>query len=596
MSRPGQQPITLARDLFQRFWPYTRGSRRLLFSAGLLAILVPVTELGVIAIFDVLTNRVLEHGHLAGFPRLAALWAGIAAVAAIAMGGSGYLATLAGERFMVGLRDSVFRHLQRLAPDALSIRQPGDLVVRLTEDIEIIEGFIASGSVSALASAVSLVLFAAAVLVIQWQLGLAAFATLPLFWLISRLFAGRFAAAARWERAASSAVTSVIEENLASQALVQGFSRERAESRRLHAEGTAWLRARMSQARLSAAYSPLTFLVETLAALTVLGIGAWDIAQHRLSIGGLLAFAALAAYLHAPARELSGLPVAVAEAAASGQRITELLEVPPAVTDGQAVGAWLRSRGRVEFSDVTFTYPGAGRAALAALSFAAHPGSVLAVTGPSGAGKTTITRLLLRMHDPSAGCIRLDGVDIRDLSLRTLRANITVLDQENLLFPGTVRDNIAYGRPSASPDRVTEAARRAGAHEFITALPDGYDTQVGQRGRLLSGGQRQRIAFARAILRDAPVLVLDEPTTGMDHSSVRAVRELLATAAAAGRTVIVITHDAGLAAAADAVVTLGAASGDATDTSPLPGGPLSAGSASMRTGQYRRSAALTPPR
>jgi ATP-binding cassette, subfamily B, bacterial len=184
-----------------------------------------------------------------------------------------------------------------------------------------------------------------------------------------------------------------------------------------------------------------------------------------------------------------------------------------------------------------------------------------------------ITRLLLRMHDPSAGCIRLDSVDIRDLSLRTLRANITVLDQENLLFPGTVRDNIAYGRPSASPDRVTEAARRAGAHEFITALPDDYDTQVGQRGRLLSGGQRQRIAFARAILCDAPVLVLDQPTIGLDHSSARAVRELLATAAAVGRTVIVITHDAGLAAAADAVVTLGAASGDATDTSPLPGGP-----------------------
>jgi ATP-binding cassette subfamily B protein len=582
MPRPGRQHISLARDLFRRFWPYTRGDRRVLLSAALLAILVPVTELGVIAIFDTLTDRVLEHGHLAGFPRLAAMWAAIAALAAIAMGGSGYLATLAGERFMMRLRDSVFGHLQRLAPDFLSTRPPGDLIVRLTDDIEIVEGFIASGSVSVLASAVSLVLFAGAVLVIQWQIALAAFASLPLFWLISRLYAGRFAAAAARERAASSAVTSVIEENLANQALVQAFNRERAEAGRLHAEGTAWLRARMSQARLGAGYSPLTFLVETMAALSVLGIGAWDMAQHRLSIGGLLAFAALAAYLYAPARELSGLAVTVAEAAASGQRISDLLAAQITVSDGQAIGARLRSRGRVEFSHVTFSYPGTGRAVLAGLSFTAGPGWVVAVTGPNGAGKTTIARLLLRTHDPSAGRIRLDGVDLRDLSLPTLRRNIAVLDQENLLLPATIRDNIGYGRPAAGPDRIIAAARTAGAHEFITALPDGYDTQVGQRGRLLSGGQRQRIAFARAILLDAPVLVLDEPTTGLDRASARAVRELLATAAAAGRTVIVITHDRELAAAADAVVNLGSVQDTGHASAPgLPPGQPGPGAGAM---------------
>jgi ATP-binding cassette subfamily B protein len=222
----------------------------------------------------------------------------------------------------------------------------------------------------------------------------------------------------------------------------------------------------------------------------------------------------------------------------------------------------------VEFSHVTFSYPGADRAAVARLSFAAPPGSVLAVTGRSGAGKTTIARLLLRVYDPSEGRIRLDGVNIRDMSLRTLRGNVTVLDQVNLLIPGTVRGNITYGRPAASPDAVIAAARTAGAHDFITALPEGYDTQVGQRGRLLSGGQRQRIAFARAILRDAPVLVLDEPTTGLDRSSARAVRDLLAAAAAAGRTVIVITHNPELAAAADAVVTLSAGP-DSNGTGPF---------------------------
>jgi ATP-binding cassette, subfamily B, bacterial len=587
MSRPGQQHLMLARELFRRFWPYTRGQRRLLAGAGLLAILVPGAEIGIIAVFDVLADQVLQRGHLAGFPRLAMMWAALAVVAALAMGGSGYLTALAGERFIVRLRAGVFGHLQRLAPDFLGARQPGDLVIRLTEDTEIIEGLVASGSVSAVTSAVSLVLFAGAIVVIQWEIALAAFVSVPLFWFISRTFAGRFAAAAARERAASSAVTSVIEENLANQVLVQTFGRERSEAGRLYAASIAWLRARMNQARLGAAYSPLTFLAETLAALSVLGLGAWDITQHRLTIGGLLAFAALAAYVYPPARELSGLPVAVAEAAASGRRITELLEARPAVADDGAVGVRLRSRGRVEFSNVTFGYPGADRAAVTGLSFTAEPGASLAITGPSGAGKTTIARLLLRMYDPAAGSIRLDGVDLRSMSLRTLRSNITVLDQENLLFPGTVADNIAYGRPSAGPAQVIAAARAAGAHEFITALPDGYDTRVGQRGRLLSGGQRQRIAFARAVIRDAPVLVLDEPTTGLDRASTQLVRELLA-AAAPGRTVLVITHDPQLAAAAEGVLTLVAGPAGRPRPDHLP----SAGPGAIGAGQCRPAPAL----
>jgi len=204
---------------------------------------------------------------------------------------------------------------------------------------------------------------------------------------------------------------------------------------------------------------------------------------------------------------------------------------------------------------VSFAYPGAGRLVLDRVRFRAEPGQVLAIVGPSGAGKSTITRLLLRFYDPARGRILLDGTDLRDLPLSVLRRDITVLQQENLLFPGTIAGNIRYGRPEASDAEVVAAARAAGAHEFITALPDGYATPVGQRGRLLSGGQRQRIAIARAMVRDAPVLVLDEPTAGLDAASARQVLGLLGRIMA-GRTTILITHDLALARQAGDIVLL----------------------------------------
>ena len=236
-------------------------------------------------------------------------------------------------------------------------------------------------------------------------------------------------------------------------------------------------------------------------------------------------------------------------------RITEILEATSPVTDGAVVRATIRSRGVITFHDVSFAYPETGGPVLRHLSFRAVPGRVVAITGPSGSGKSTIGKLLLRFYDPDAGRVLLDGIDIRDLSLRALRHNVTLLQQEHLLRPGTIGDNIGYGRRGATRSEIVAAARAAGAHEFISALPDGYFTQVGQRGRLLSGGQRQRIAIARAVLRDAPVLVLDEPTTGLSPTDTRQLTELLGPVIA-DRTVIVITHDAAVAAQADHVITL----------------------------------------
>jgi len=288
------------------------------------------------------------------------------------------------------------------------------------------------------------------------------------------------------------------------------------------------------------------------------------VAGGRVTLGGLLSLAILLTFIYPEVQSLTGFRNTLAEGRASARRITEILEFRPPVTErARAIRTRVRGRGLIDFESVSFAYPGADHFAVAGLTFAARPGRVLAITGPSGAGKSTVASLLLRFYDPDRGRILLDGIDVRELSLRTLRYNVTLLQQENLLFTGTIRDNIGYAARGATDAEIRAAASAVGAHEFITALPDGYGTQVGERGRLLSGGQRQRIALARAVLRDTPVLIMDEPTTGLDPASAVALMPLLRTTMA-DRTIIVITHDHGVAASAD-------------DILPLPGPQVPAG-------------------
>jgi ATP-binding cassette subfamily B protein len=523
---------------------------------GVLLILSAIGEVVSIRLFGDITDHALVAKNLHAFPKPAITWLVLAMVTAAVTFGGGYLTTFVGEVFLLRLRGTVFAHVQRLSPDFVDNRKLGDLVVRLTGDIEAIDQFVASGVIQMVTSLVSVALFAGAALYVRWDLALVSFAVAPLFWLAVRSFSSRFRDAAVQERQSSGAMTSVVEESLSNQALVQSYNQQGAEERRLHEEGLSWLRARMMETRLSSLYEPLVQIIETVCVLVVLGFGAWELTNDRITLGGLLAFAAYLAYLYPPIQGLGQITLTISEATASAERITELMDAVPTVTDHPEAVSQTAGRGSVTFDGVTFGYPGGDGPALEDLSFRAAPGELVLLTGPSGSGKSTVTKLLLRFYDPDAGRIRLDGIDLRDLSLETLRDSITVLHQETMLFPGTVRDNIAYGRPDATDEQIIAAARSAEAHDFIEALPDGYDTPVGQRGRLLSGGQRQRIAIARAMVRDAPVLVLDEPTTGLDaptaHRVLEPLRRLMA-----GRTTILITHDLHLAPKADQIILLG---------------------------------------
>ncbi|MEV5553318.1 ABC transporter ATP-binding protein [Nonomuraea wenchangensis] len=536
-------PAVTLRRTFREFWPDTRGLRPLFAAGVVFAVLAALCEVAAIRLFGHITDEVLTTRNLEAFWVPAFGWLGLATVAGAASFAGAYITALGAERFLLRLRDRVFGHLQTLAPDYAEKRRLGDLMARLTDDVEAIEELVGSGLVKAITTAASVVFFAGAAFLVRWDLALVTLALIPAFLLVSKLFAARFRVAAARERHSNGAMNSVLEEGLANQPLVQAYNRQRDEARRLHREGRTWLRANLSQAWLSGLYGPVVQVIETVCLIIVLGVGAWEIAAGRLTIGGLLAFAAYLALLYPAVQGLGELALTVSEAAAGSDRIIEVLRARPAVTDAPAAVAAGQGRGRVEFDRVGFAYPGrASRPALREVSFVAEPGEVLVITGPSGSGKSTLAKLLLRFYDPDEGRVLLDGADVRGLTRESLRENVTVLHQETMLFSGSVRDNIAYGRPAASMEEIIRAAETAGVHDFVQDLPRGYDTPVGQRGRLLSGGQRQRVAIARAVLRDAPVLVLDEPMTGLDEETAAQVMAPLGRLMA-GRTTILITHD-----------------------------------------------------
>ncbi|MFF3913192.1 ABC transporter ATP-binding protein [Streptomyces sp. NPDC001852] len=546
-------PAIPARTAFRRFWPLTKGLRKWLLIVWLCTVLAALAETGAILLFSDLTDHALQKGSLAAFWSPAGQWLAIAVVGAIVAYAGNSLAAWVTERFVMRLREHVFDHVQQLPPHFFQRHRQGDLLSRLTSDVESIETMVVSGLVGAASAAFSALFYAAAAFWLRWDLAAATFVLAPLFWLTARRFSGSIKDVSREGRVADGAITSVVEESLGTIVLTQAYGRRDAERRRLREEANAWFRASVRSTRLNEAYEQLVQVIETVCVLAVIGIGAWEISTGRMTIGRLLAFAAFLGYLYPPVRGLAQLGLTVNAATAGAERLIEILDVRPSVTDPRRPADCGRPDGRVEVRGVTFRYPGAERVAVQDLSFTVGPGELVIVTGPSGAGKSTVSKLLLRFYDPDCGDVLLDGVPLRDLPLARLREYVTLLPQEMLVLRDTVRANIACGRPGAGDQAIEQAARAADAHEFISRLPDGYDTRVDPHSARLSGGQLQRLAIARAILRDAPVLVLDEPTTGLDAMAARRVvkplRRLMT-----GRTTIMITHDLNLAPDADRIL------------------------------------------
>jgi len=534
--------VVALREIFRRFWPVARPYRGW-FALALFAIVVATAiETAQVLVFKEVVDQVLVPKDLGPLGWLALAYVGLALLDGLVSFGDDYASTWVGEHFLLDLRRKVFAHMHTLSLDFFERSRLGDLMSRLTGDIAAIESFVLTGVADSVSYVTRIVFFAGALLLLDWRLALVSFVAAPLFWVTAKRFSKRIKQASREKRRRSGSISAVAEESLSNVALVQASNRQEREVARFERENRGAMAAELASTRISAAFGPVVTLIELAGALVVIGFGAGRISSGALTLGGLLAFLTFLSQLYSPIRGLAKLSNRLFSASAGAERVLEVLDARPSVVERADPVALERARGALALEDVSYRYPDTVRDAVSGVSFAVAPGEMVAIVGASGAGKSTIAKLLVRFYDPGAGRITLDGHDLRDLRLTDLREQVALLLQETLVFHGTIRENIEYGRPGASDAEIRAAACAADADAFIRALPDGYETVVGQRGRKLSGGQRQRIAIARAMIRDAPVLVLDEPSTGLDAESAERILEPLRRLME-GRATVVISHN-----------------------------------------------------
>jgi subfamily B ATP-binding cassette protein MsbA len=540
------------RGVVRAFWPHLRPYRGRL--AVLLALLAvgPAVAVAEINLFRLVVDDVLVPADLSPLLVLALLYVGLNVLSALASGADDYLSTSVSQHFLLGLRTDLFRHVLALPQAAHDRRRVGDLVSRLTSDASAVERFMFSGVSSGVTAVWRIVFYTVALLWLSWELTALSLLVVPALWFVASRFARLLKVVSRERMRRGGSASAVAEEHLGAVPLVQAYGREDDAVASFHRQNQGIVGAELAASRARSLFTPAVDLAELIAVLGVIGFGTWALSTTRLTLGGLLAFLALLTQLYSPLRDLTRLIPSLFAATAGAERILELRHEEP-LHEAPGAANLHAVRGAIGLHNVTVRYPGATHDAVRGLDLDIAPGEVVALVGPSGAGKSTLLRLLPRLMDPTEGTVTIDGHDLRDVAIRSLRTNVSFVLQETLLLDTSVRENIAFARPTASNDEVVSAARAAAAHEFIQALPAGYETTVGQRGRGLSGGQRQRVAIARAILRDAPILILDEPTTGLDEKTARRVlgplRELVR-----DRTTILVTHDPVALQVADRVV------------------------------------------
>ena len=451
-----------------------------------------------------------------------------------------YVTTSVGQWVTHDLRRTLYSHIQRMSLAYHDHKQTGDLISRITGDIDAIQSFIVSGLLEALINSLTLVGMLGVMLYLNWQFTLIALSVAPVLFLVVYSYTRRIKKASRDVRKKEGEIVSVMQEVLSSIRVVKAFAREDYEQKRLEEESLEGLEISLRARSLKAKLAPLVEVIVAVGTCLVLWFGARMALSGTLSAGSLVVFILYLGKMYKPMQQLSKMTDSYSKAVIGYERIREVLDTNNEIQDLPGARRAPKFKGEIEFDKVSFSYDPASPI-LKDVSFKIEPGQVSALVGPTGAGKTTIISLIPRFYDPTSGVVKIDGIDVRRFQQKSLRQQISFVLQETLLFHGPIWNNIAYGKPEATRAEILRAAELANAHEFIEKMPDGYNTILGERGVTLSGGQRQRIAIARAVIRNTPILILDEPSSGLDAASEKLVFEAL-DRLMEGKTSIVIAH------------------------------------------------------
>ena len=468
--------------------------------------------------------------------------------------GQSYLMNYVGQRVIIDIRKAVFEKLQRLSLDFYDKNKTGTIMSYVTNDVGALQSAMVENVVEMVTESVILIASIVMMIYLDWRLFLVTFSTFPVVLLFIDQFGKRIRKSGSRIQEAAADITSVLQETVSSARVIKSFVREDYEINRFEKENLKNFRANMKYAQLSATLTPTIEFVAAVGVTIILWYGGNSVIDGQITAGSLVAFLTYAVNISNPIKRLSRVIGNIQKAMAAGQRVFGILDLPETVQNLPEAKTMPTVKGNVRFNNVSFCY-NPGEQVLNNVSFDVKPGEMIAFVGPSGAGKSTVASLLPRFYDVTEGSITIDGQDIRQVTLNSLREQVGIVPQETVLFNGSVYDNILYGRLDATKEEVEAAAKAANAHNFIMELPQGYQTMLGDRGMNISGGQRQRISIARAILKNPQILILDEATSALDTESERVVQEAL-DRLMVGRTSFVIAHRLSTIKNADKIMVL----------------------------------------
>jgi ATP-binding cassette, subfamily B, multidrug efflux pump len=524
------------RRLVRELRPYGR-------SLSLVLVLVVVGALGQ-AGGPWLIGRAIDENILGNDPpglfRTMALLFGVYVVSTLAQRGQIRQVGTVGQSVLASMRERIFECLQRLPLGYFDRRPVGDLMSRVTNDVDTLNQLLSQGLTQLLGSLFSLIGIVIAMLVLDWRLALVCFAIIPIMLLTNVFFARRARRAFRTTRETVGDITAGLQEEIVGVREAQAFNRTQTNIERFRERNAANRAANVQAVAITSAFAPAIDVLSTLATAVVIGYGGYLVVMGTLTVGLLTAFLIYVQQFFRPIQLASQVYTQAQAALAGAERIYNILDEEPEPSDPPGAERLGEVEGRITFEEVSFAYE-PGRPVLHDVGFDIEPGHTVALVGPTGAGKTTIANLIPRFYDATGGSVRVDGHDVRRVERRSLRRHIATVLQEPFLFSGTVAENIGYGRMDASREEIEAAARAVSAHGFISALPEGYDTTLGTGGGTLSGGQRQLVSFARAVLADPRILILDEATSNIDTRTEALIQEALGTLLR-GRTSVVIAH------------------------------------------------------